>query len=155
MTAPLKTVEGTSDLAALMQDLGRRAKHAARILALASTEQKDEAMAAMAAQCRARTSDILAANAQDVAEARAAGATAAFLDRLALDEKRATAMAAGLDVVGALADPVGVVTERWTIPNGMMIERVPSRSASSASFMRAVPMSLPMRPRWRSKPAMP
>ncbi len=124
MTAPLKTVEGTSDLAALMQDLGRRAKHAARILALASTEQKDEAMAAMAAQCRARTSDILAANAHDVAEARAAGATAAFLDRLALDEKRATAMAAGLDVVGALADPVGVVTERWTRPNGMMIERV-------------------------------
>ena len=50
--------------------------------------------------------------------------TAAFLDRLALDDKRVAAMADGLDVVRALADPVGAVTERWTRPNGMTIERV-------------------------------
>src|SRR5947207_1361731 len=95
MTAPLKTVESTNDLAGLMHDLGRRAKDAARVLALALTRQKDDALAAMAHECRARRSDILAANAQDLAEAKASGAGTAFLDRLALDDKRVTAMAQG------------------------------------------------------------
>src|SRR5262249_35735613 len=52
------------------------------------------------------------------------GASPAFLDRLALDEKRVAAMAEGIEVVRALPDPVGAVTERWTRPNGMVIERV-------------------------------
>jgi glutamate-5-semialdehyde dehydrogenase len=124
MPAPLKTIESGSDLAGSMRDLGRRAKAAARVLALAPTRQKDEALAAMAQECRARRGDILAANAQDLAEAKASGAGAAFLDRLALDDKRVTAMAEGLDVVRDLADPVGTVSERWTRPNGMTIERV-------------------------------
>jgi glutamate-5-semialdehyde dehydrogenase len=123
VAAPLKTVEG-SDIAALMHDMGRRAKAAARTLALAPTAQKDAALAAMAQAIRRSKSDILAANAQDIAEAKAAGATAAFLDRLALDDKRIAATADGLDVVRALPDPVGTVTERWTRPNGMTIERV-------------------------------
>jgi glutamate-5-semialdehyde dehydrogenase len=124
MTAPLKTVESTTDIAALMQDIGRRAKAAARVLALAPAARKDTALAAMAEAMRARTADILAANAQDVAEAKASGATPAFLDRLALDAKRIAATADGLDVVRALPDPIGTVTERWTRPNGMTIERV-------------------------------
>ena len=123
MAAPLKTVEG-SNIAALMHEIGQRAKSAARVLALAPTAQKDRALAAMAAAIRTRQAEILAANAKDVAEAKAAGATAAFLDRLALDGRRIAAMADGLDVVRALADPVGVVAERWTRPNGMTIERV-------------------------------
>ncbi len=123
MAAPLKTVEG-SNIAALMHEIGRRAKSAARVLALAPTAQKDSALAAIAAAIRTRQADILAANAKDVAEAKAAGSTAAFVDRLALDERRITAMADGLDVVRALADPVGAVTERWTRPNSMTIERV-------------------------------
>jgi glutamate-5-semialdehyde dehydrogenase len=123
VTAPLKTVEG-SDIAALMHAIGRAAKSAARVLALASTAQKDAALAAMAQAIRRTRADILAANAQDAADARAAGATAAFLDRLALDDKRIAAMADGLDVVRALPDPVGTVTDRWTRPNGMTIERV-------------------------------
>jgi glutamate-5-semialdehyde dehydrogenase len=123
MTAPLKTVEG-SDIATLMHDIGRQAKSAARALALAETARKDDALAAMAQAIRGRKDDILAANAQDLVEAEAAGAAAAFLDRLALDDKRVAAMADGLDVVRALADPVGTVTERWTRPNGMTIERV-------------------------------
>jgi glutamate-5-semialdehyde dehydrogenase len=123
MAAPLKTVEG-SDIAALMHELGRAAKDAARLLALAPTAQKDAALAAMAAAIRVHKDDILAANAQDLAEAKAAGATSAFVDRLALDDKRVAAMADGIDVVRALADPVGTVTERWTRPNGMTIERV-------------------------------
>jgi glutamate-5-semialdehyde dehydrogenase len=123
MAAPLKTVEG-SNIAALMHKLGQRAKSAARVLALTPTAQKDSALAAMSAAIRARQANILAANAKDVAEAKTAGATAAFVDRLALDERRIAAMADGLDVVRALSDPVGTVTERWTRPNGMTIERV-------------------------------
>ena len=123
MTAPLKTVE-TSNIAALMRETAARAKSAARVLALAPTAQKDSALAAMAAAIGARQAQILAANAEDMAEAKAAGATAAFLDRLALDGRRVAAMAAALDVVRGLADPVGAVTERWTRPNGMTIERV-------------------------------
>jgi glutamate-5-semialdehyde dehydrogenase len=123
MAAPLKTIE-SFDIATLMHAIGRDAKSAARVLALAPTAQKDQALAAMAEALRRDMSDVLAANAQDVAEAKAAGATAAFIDRLALDDKRIAATAEGLDVVRALADPVGAVTERWTRPNGMTIERV-------------------------------
>jgi glutamate-5-semialdehyde dehydrogenase len=124
MTAPLKTVESTSDTARLMHDIGRAARAAARVLALASSAEKDEALAAMAAAIRAHQSAILAANAEDLAEAKASGATGAFLDRLRLDDKRVAAMADGIEVVGELTDPVGTVTERWTRPNGMTIERV-------------------------------
>jgi len=123
MTAPLKTVEG-SNIATLMAEIGERARSVARVLALAPTAQKDRALAAMAAAIRARKAQILGANAEDMAEAKVSGATSAFLDRLALDERRVAAMAEGLDVVRALADPVGTVTERWTRPNGMTIERV-------------------------------
>jgi glutamate-5-semialdehyde dehydrogenase len=124
MAAPLKTVEGSGDIAATMQDIGRRAKLAARVLALAPAEQKNRALAGMAAAILAHKHDILAANAEDVADGKAAGLTGAMLDRLELDEKRIAAMAEGLDVVRALADPVGKVTESWTRPNGMTIERV-------------------------------
>jgi len=124
MTATFKTIEGTADIAALMHEIGARAKDAARVLALAPTAQKDRALAIMAQAVRAGERDILAANAEDIAEAKASGATAAFVDRLALDAKRVAAMAAGVEVVRDLADPVGDVTERWTRPNGMTIERV-------------------------------
>ena len=128
MTAPLKTVETAPDHAGLMQDtmhqIGRRARAAARVLALATGRQKDTALAAMADAIRSSRAAILAANAEDRSEAKSSGATVAFLDRLALDDKRLAAMADGLDVVRALADPVGKVTERWTRPNGMTIERV-------------------------------
>jgi glutamate-5-semialdehyde dehydrogenase len=122
MTAPLKTVE--ADTAAVMPEIGQRARRAARVLALAPTGQKDKALAAIAAKIRAGQAAILAANAEDMAEAKRGGATAAFLDRLALDDKRVAAMAAGVDVIRGLADPVGQVTEHWTRPNGMTIERV-------------------------------
>jgi glutamate-5-semialdehyde dehydrogenase len=122
MTAPLKTVE--ADTAAVMPEIGQRARKAARALALAPTAQKDKALAAIAEAIRKRRADILAANAEDLAEARRNGANAAFVDRLALDDRRVAGMAAGVDVVRDLADPVGEVTESWTRPNGMTIERV-------------------------------
>jgi glutamate-5-semialdehyde dehydrogenase len=124
MTARVKTIEGSSDIAAAMRDIGRRARAAARVLALAPAEQKNRALAAMAAALRARKREILAANAEDLAEAKAADATAAFLDRLSLNDARVAAMADGIDMVRALPDPVGEVTESWTRPNGMTIERV-------------------------------
>jgi glutamate-5-semialdehyde dehydrogenase len=124
MTAPLKSIEGSGDIAAAMGEIGRRARAAGQILALASAEQKNRGLERMAAAVRAHVSSILAANAEDVVEARAAGVTGAFLDRLALDPARVEAIAAGIDVVRALEDPVGTVTESWTRPNGMRIERV-------------------------------
>jgi glutamate-5-semialdehyde dehydrogenase len=123
MTAPLKSLEGES-IADAMADIGRRAKTAARALALAPAAQRDKALGAMAQAIRDSEAGILAANAEDVAEAKASGTTAAFLDRLSLDVKRVAAMADGVAVVRDLADPVGAVTERWTRPNGMTIERV-------------------------------
>jgi glutamate-5-semialdehyde dehydrogenase len=124
MTAPVIAVDRPVDIAALMGDIGRRARSAARRLALADAASKDASLAAMAAALRAHRADILAANAADLEEARSSGANSAFLDRLRLDDTRVSAMADGLDVVRALADPVGAVTEAWTRPNGIRIERV-------------------------------
>jgi glutamate-5-semialdehyde dehydrogenase len=124
MTAPLKSIEGEGDVARTMREIGRRAREAARTLALALSAAKDAALAAMAKTIVARAEEILAANAEDVAEAKGQGETAAFIDRLALDHKRIEAMAAGCEAVRALPDPVGAVMESWTRPNGMTIERV-------------------------------
>ena len=122
MAVALKTRE--IDPAAVMPEIGQRARQAARVLALAPTAQKDKALAAIAQAIRDRRDAILKANAEDVAAAKAKGATPAFIDRLTLDAKRVAAMADGIDVVRGLADPVGEVTESWTRPNGMTIERV-------------------------------
>jgi glutamate-5-semialdehyde dehydrogenase len=73
---------------------------------------------------RANSAAILAANAEDVAEARAAGVTGSFIDRLTLTPARVDAMADGIAAVRNIADPVGVITESWQRPNGMTIERV-------------------------------
>ena len=124
VTAPLKTVDNSGDIGVIMGDIGRRAKAAAHVMALAPQEQKDAALAAMAAAIRTASGEILDANADDVAEAKSGGATPAFVDRLQVDQKRITAMAEGVDVVRALRDPVGTVIDSWTRPNGLRIERV-------------------------------
>ena len=124
MSAPLKAVEGNADLPALMNELASGAREAARVLALASPEQKNRALEAIERAIRANAPNILAANAEDVAEVRAGNATSAFIDRLTLTQARIDAMADGVATVRAINDPVGVVTESWTRPNGMTIERV-------------------------------
>lgn len=123
MSAPLKALDG-ADLPSLMSELAAGARRAERVLAVAPAKQKNDALAAMAASVRANASKIIAANAEDVSEARANGETSAFIDRLALDEARIAAMADGIDVVRNIADPIGIVTDNWTRPNGMTIERV-------------------------------
>jgi glutamate-5-semialdehyde dehydrogenase len=124
MNAPLKAVPGSGKLEATMRDIGRDARKAARTLALAPAAQKNRALAAMATAIRAGRGRILAANAQDQAEAKSGGATPAFLDRLALDATRVEAMADSLDVIRKLKDPIGTVLASWRRPNGMRIERV-------------------------------
>src|SRR6267143_1346972 len=124
MSAPLKAIDGNADLPALMTDLATRARAAARVLALASPEQKNHALDAIERAIRANVTAILAANAEDVAEVRAGGATAAFIDRLTLTQARIDAMADGIATVREIPDPIGVVTESWQRPNGMTIERV-------------------------------
>jgi glutamate-5-semialdehyde dehydrogenase len=124
MSAPLKSIEGTGDIAACMAEIGRQARLAARALALAPTAQKDRVLERMAAAVRGHVSRILAANAEDIAEARGSGMAGAFLDRLSLDAARVEAIAAAIDTVRALKDPIGIVTESWTRPNGISIERV-------------------------------
>ena len=124
MTAPLKTIERTGDIAAAMAEIGHQARAAARALALASSTRKDRALAAMAAAIRTDAAGILAANAEDLAEARKAGATAAFIDRLTLTEARIEGIAAGIETVRDLNDPVGTVIDAWTRPNGLVIARV-------------------------------
>ena len=108
----------------MMLYMGRRAREAARELALASTAAKNAALEAMAARIEAGASKIIEANAQELEAARAKGRDGAFLDRLMLNEARIAAMACGLREVAALADPVGQVMARWTRPNGLEISRV-------------------------------
>ncbi len=114
----------TSDIAALMRDIGTRARAAANVLALADSARKEKALRAAAKAIRAQSSAILQANAEDIAAAREQNATPAFLDRLSLDAKRVAAMADGVDSVAHLPDPVGEVIANWTRPNGLKFERV-------------------------------
>ena len=124
MNAPLAALAAPGNLAAVMGEIGRDARSAAHALALAPAAQKNAALAGMAKAIRRARSAILDANAEDVAEAKAAGATAAFLDRLTLNADRVEAMAAGVEVIRKLKDPVGTVLASWRRPNGMRIERV-------------------------------
>jgi glutamate-5-semialdehyde dehydrogenase len=116
--------EKPAALAATMAELGRRAREAAVLLALASSDAKVAALTAAATAVRNRQNEILAANAEDVAAANANGIGAALLDRLALDPKRLEAVAKGLEDIAALPDPVGHVLAEWERPNGLRISRV-------------------------------
>ena len=113
-----------SSVPALMADLGRRARQAARRVALASADEKNAALRAIAAAIRARAGSILAANEGDLTEAKAKGQTPAFIDRLALDPQRLEAVAAAVESIADLPDPVGRVLARFERPNGLLIERV-------------------------------
>jgi len=116
--------KGGVALAATMAQIGRDARAAARVLALAPAAQKNRALAGMAKAIRAARAAILAANEEDRAEAKAVGATSAFLDRLTLDRQRVEAIAVGIEVIRKLKDPVGSIMAAWRRPNGMRIERV-------------------------------
>ncbi|MGI6245299.1 MAG: glutamate-5-semialdehyde dehydrogenase [Pseudochelatococcus sp.] len=107
-----------------MSDIGRRARRAARTLALASDADKIAALEGAARAIRADAEAIIAANAEDVADARAAGRPAAFVDRLQLTPARVEAIAQAVELVAGLPDPVGRVLATFERPNGLVIERV-------------------------------
>src|SRR3984957_2891426 len=113
-----------ASVADLMRGIGRAARAAALVLALAPTEQKNRALAAAAAALRAHRSKILAANEGDMRDAAARATSGALLDRLRLDDQRVEAMARGLEDIARLDDPIGKRLAQWTRPNGMRIERV-------------------------------
>jgi glutamate-5-semialdehyde dehydrogenase len=107
-----------------MTALGRSARQAARLLAMSGGDARDRALEASAATLRERAADILAANAVDMRAAEERGLSGAMLDRLMLDESRIEGMAAGLESIAELPDPLGKVTAEWQRPNGLQIQRV-------------------------------
>ena len=109
------------DVAGYMRGVGEAARAAARVLARADTAAKDRALSAMAAAIRRDEAKLLAANAEDVAAARAAGHDEAFVDRLALTPKSIAAMAEGLEQIVALPDPVGEISEMRYRPTGIQV----------------------------------
>jgi len=108
----------------LLEAQGAAVRAAARVLAVASTTTKNDALLAAAASLRDRTAVILSANERDVEAASADGMAPSGIDRLRLDGARIAAMAGGLEAVAGLADPIGEVVEGSVRPNGLRVERV-------------------------------
>jgi len=107
-----------------MNAMGEGARRAARALALASNDQRNRALSAAADAIRRRQGEILAANAVDMSEGEERGLSTAMLDRLMLDADRVESMAAGIEAVAKLHDPLGQVLADWERPNGLRIQRV-------------------------------
>jgi glutamate-5-semialdehyde dehydrogenase len=113
-----------TDIDSLMADIGRNARAAARPLAIASAEQKNSALEAMAAEIFANREAILAANAIDLSNAKESGVAASFIDRLTLTPERIEGIAVAIRDIADLKDPVGDIIAEWDRPNGLHIERV-------------------------------
>jgi len=107
-----------------MNSMGQGARRAARALALTTNEQRNNALSGAADAIRRRQGEILAANAVDMSEGKERGLSAAMLDRLMLDADRVEGMAAGIEAVAKLHDPIGQVLAEWERPNGLRIQRV-------------------------------
>ncbi len=120
----LDTVALSPDIDVLMNDIGRKAKAAARPLGFASTNAKNKALNAMADAILANKAHILSENARDLKDVEGTDMLASFIDRLTLNDKRVTEMAEGIRAIAALPDPVGEVIAAWERPNGLKIERV-------------------------------
>jgi glutamate-5-semialdehyde dehydrogenase len=114
----------SGDTTEIMLEMGRKAKAAAAEIALAPREQKDLALRCAAMALRKRTAEIIEANELDLQAAREAGRPAAFVDRLTLTPDRIEGVAAGLEAIAELEDPVGETISEWRRPNNLKIERV-------------------------------
>lgn len=114
----------TINIPALMKGIGQAAQTAGRALAMASSEAKNTALCEAAKAIRARKTEIIAANDEDVAAAKQKGLTPAMIDRLVLNDERIEGMAAGLEAIADLPDPVGRTLSEWNRPNGLKIRRV-------------------------------
>lgn len=123
MSAPNKTPSEMS-IPQIMQQIGSRARAAYAALAMASNEKKDMALVAAAMALREHTGKLKEANAKDVAFAKEKGLSDAMIDRLMLDDARIEGMAAGLETVATLPDPVNQMIDEWERPNGLVLQRV-------------------------------
>jgi glutamate-5-semialdehyde dehydrogenase len=121
---PLAAALPTSDLDGLMRTLGQQARAAAALLATVSREAKDSALRSAAARLRAATAAILHANAADLQAMTLGDASPAMIDRATLNPERVEAMAASLETIADLPDPVGSVIAEWDRPNGLRVQRV-------------------------------
>ena len=113
-----------TNIPALMQDLGQRARAAAQVLSTATAEQKTKALEGAAEAVWAKRAEIIDANAKDLEFGRNKGLTDAMMDRLMLDEARIQGIVDGLRAVAGQDDPVGQVMEEWQQPTGLNIQRV-------------------------------
>ena len=113
-----------TDAVALIADMGQRARLAAATLAGTPTADKARALVEAAKAIRASANTILAANGEDVASGTANGLSAAMIDRLTLNPARIEGLAAGLEAVAALPDPVGRLIDETSRPNGLILQRV-------------------------------
>lgn len=104
--------------------MGKKARAAAHTLSLLTPEKKNEILNAMAAGIRSASAEILSANALDISAGKERGLSGAMLDRLRLDEARLEAIAAGVEKVATLSDPVGEVLDEWEQPNGIRIQQL-------------------------------
>lgn len=107
-----------------LQTLGKAAKRAARQLETTDTDKKNAALLAIANIIQDRSAEILATNQQDIQNAKTASLEPAFIDRLALDQKRLDGIIQGLHAIAALDDPVGRVLDQWQVESGLSIQRV-------------------------------
>lgn len=114
----------TTNIPAMMTDLGIRAKHAAHSLATASAERKHAALIGAAEAVWSRRAEIISANVQDLEYGRAKGLSPAMMDRLMLDEARIQGMVDGLRAVAEQTDPVGEILAEWEQPSGINIQRI-------------------------------
>ena len=112
------------DIETDIRRMAEEARKASRAIAVASSEQKNDLLRRMAHRIAARSDELMAANAKDIAYAREHGLSAAMIDRLTIREGTIQAMIRGLEEVAALPDPVGEMVRQWTRPNGLHVSRV-------------------------------
>ena len=117
-------MSGNKNITEVMQKIGKAAKDAAQALVNAPTEAKNRVLTEAAMSLRDNSEAIIQANYKDMAAGEQKGLTSAMLDRLELNEDRISGMAAGLEAIAELNDPVGSVMENWDRPNGLSISRV-------------------------------
>ena len=114
----------TEEVTAKVLEMGKKARAAALELAILSEEKKNEVLRAMAQGLRARAAEVLAANTLDISAGEERDLSSAMLDRLRLDDARLEAVAAGIEKVANLNDPVGEQLAQWEHPQGFSIEQI-------------------------------
>ena len=112
------------DIRAFVLDKATEARKGARVLASASSGQKNAALVEMAKALQKRSKELISENRKDIEFAKKKRLSKALIDRLTLNQKRVTEMAQGLVEVAALPDPVGEIVRMWQRPNGMSVGKM-------------------------------